>query len=34
MKIVNGSVTAPQGFLAQGVEARIKKDNTKDVAII
>jgi glutamate N-acetyltransferase / amino-acid N-acetyltransferase len=34
MKIVTGSVTAPQGFLAQGVEAAIKKENTKDVAII
>ena len=34
MKIVTGSVTAPQGFLAQGVEAQIKKENTKDVAII
>lgn len=34
MKIVTGSVTAPQGFLAQGVEAEIKKENKKDVAII
>lgn len=34
MKIVTGSVTAPQGFLAQGVEAAIKKENKKDVAII
>ena len=34
MKIVIGSVTAPQGFLAQGVEAQIKKENTKDAAII
>lgn len=35
MKIISGSVTFPQGFLAQGVEAEIKKDNkTKDVAVI
>ena len=34
MKIIPGSVTAPQGFLAQGVEAQIKKENKKDVAII
>lgn len=34
MKIITSSVTAPQGFLAQGVEAEIKKENTKDVGII
>ncbi len=34
MKVINGSVTAPQGFLAQGVEAEIKKPDKKDVAII
>jgi len=34
MKIIDGSVTAPQGFLAQGVEAVIKKADKKDVAII
>jgi len=34
MKIVTNSVTAPQGFLAQGVEAQIKKEEKKDVAVI
>lgn len=34
MKIINGSITAPQGFLAQGVCAAIKKKDKKDVAII
>jgi glutamate N-acetyltransferase/amino-acid N-acetyltransferase len=34
MKIIEGSITAPQGFLAQGVEAAIKKEDRKDVAII
>ncbi len=34
MKIIAGSITAPQGFLAQGVEAAIKKEDKKDVAII
>lgn len=34
MQIIDGSVTAPQGFLAQGVEAVIKKTDKKDVAII
>lgn len=34
MKIIDGSVAAPQGFLAQGVEACIKKEDKKDVAII
>lgn len=34
MKIVNGSVTCPKGFLAQGVSAGIKKDDKNDLAII
>ncbi|MDD4801654.1 MAG: bifunctional glutamate N-acetyltransferase/amino-acid acetyltransferase ArgJ [Syntrophomonas sp.] len=34
MKTIAGSITAPQGFLAQGVEAAIKKADRKDVAII
>lgn len=34
MKIIPGSVTAPKGFLAQGVEAEIKYKNKKDVAVI
>jgi glutamate N-acetyltransferase/amino-acid N-acetyltransferase len=34
MKIVNGSVTCPKGFLAQGVSAGIKKDYKNDLAII
>ncbi|MGR6837471.1 bifunctional glutamate N-acetyltransferase/amino-acid acetyltransferase ArgJ [Syntrophomonas erecta] len=34
MKIIPGSVTAPQGFLAQGVYADIKKKDKKDVALI
>lgn len=34
MKIIEGSVTAPRGFLAQGVGAEIKKKDKKDVAII
>ncbi len=34
MKIIADSVTAPQGFLAQGVEAVIKKENKKDVGVI
>jgi glutamate N-acetyltransferase/amino-acid N-acetyltransferase len=34
MKIIEGSVTAPKGFLAQGVCAEIKKKDKKDVAII
>jgi len=34
MKIITDSVTAPQGFLAQGVEAFIKKENKKDVGVI
>lgn len=34
MKISEGGVTAPQGFLAQGVGAEIKKKDRKDLAII
>ncbi len=34
MKIIDGSVTCPQGFLAQGVSAGIKKEDKKDLAII
>ncbi|MBC7074809.1 MAG: bifunctional glutamate N-acetyltransferase/amino-acid acetyltransferase ArgJ [Syntrophomonadaceae bacterium] len=34
MKIIEGSVTAPRGFLAQGVCAEIKKKDKKDVAVI
>lgn len=34
MKIIEGGVTAPQGFLAQGVAAEIKRKDKKDVAII
>ncbi|WP_276624033.1 bifunctional glutamate N-acetyltransferase/amino-acid acetyltransferase ArgJ [Syntrophomonas wolfei] len=34
MKIINGSVCAPRGFLAQGAEAGIKKIDKKEVAII
>lgn len=34
MKIIPGSVTAPQGFLAQGVYADIKKKDKKDIALI
>ncbi|MDD3023407.1 MAG: bifunctional glutamate N-acetyltransferase/amino-acid acetyltransferase ArgJ [Syntrophomonadaceae bacterium] len=34
MKIINGSVCAPQGFQAQGVDAQIKKKDKKEVAII
>jgi len=34
MKILNGSVTCPKGFLAQGVSAGIKKDNKMDLAVI
>lgn len=34
MQIIEGSVTVPQGFWAQGVEAVIKKEDKKDVAII
>jgi len=34
MKKITGSVTAPRGFLAQGVCADIKKKDKKDVALI
>lgn len=34
MKKIAGSITTPQGFLAQGVFADIKKNDKKDVALI
>lgn len=34
MKTITGSVTAPQGFLAQGISAGIKKDKKMDLAVI
>ncbi|MEN6392146.1 MAG: bifunctional ornithine acetyltransferase/N-acetylglutamate synthase, partial [Syntrophomonas sp.] len=34
MKFIEGSITAPQGFLATGVAAEIKYKDKKDVAII
>jgi glutamate N-acetyltransferase/amino-acid N-acetyltransferase len=34
MNIIEGGVTAPQGFLAQGVAAEVKKKDKKDVAVI
>ncbi|MGI5920946.1 MAG: bifunctional glutamate N-acetyltransferase/amino-acid acetyltransferase ArgJ [Syntrophomonadaceae bacterium] len=34
MKVIEGSITAPRGFLAQGVCAELKKKDKKDVAII
>ena len=34
MKIIKGSVTSPQGFLAQGVYAQIKNKDKKDLGII
>lgn len=34
MKVIEGGVTAPQGFLAQGVCAEIKYKNRRDVAVI
>lgn len=34
MKIISGGVTAPQGFLAAGVVAGIRKKGKKDVAIV
>ena len=34
MKTITGAITAPQGFKAGGVCARIKKTNDKDLAII
>jgi N-acetylglutamate synthase/N-acetylornithine aminotransferase len=34
MKKITGSITAPQGFLAQGVCADLKAKDKKDVALI
>ena len=34
MKVIQGGVTAPIGFEAAGVEASIKYQNRKDMAII
>lgn len=34
MKVINGGITAPIGFMAQGVCAAIKHKNRKDLAII
>lgn len=34
MQVIEGSITAPQGFMAAGVCAEIKKKGKKDVAII
>lgn len=34
MKRIEGSVTAPQGFMAGAVEAEIKKADKKDIAVI
>ncbi|MDR1616561.1 MAG: bifunctional glutamate N-acetyltransferase/amino-acid acetyltransferase ArgJ [Syntrophomonadaceae bacterium] len=34
MKLLDGSITAPKGFLAQGVNAEIKSKNKKDVGVI
>ena len=34
MKVISGGITAPKGFLAAGVEAGIKYENRKDMAII
>lgn len=34
MKVLEGGVTAPQGFQAAGLAAGIKKENTKDMAMI
>ena len=34
MKVINGGVTAAQGFQAAGIAAGIKKGNAKDMAII
>ena len=34
MKVIEGGVTAAQGFLAAGLSAGIKKGNTKDMAMI
>ena len=34
MKVIEGGVTAAQGFLAAGLSAGIKKGNTKDMALV
>ncbi len=34
MKIIDGGVTAPKGFTAAGVACGIKKNNSKDLAIV
>lgn len=34
MKVISGGITAPKGFLAAGIEAGIKYENRKDMAII
>ena len=34
MKQIEGGITAPKGFLAAGVEAGIKYENRKDMAMI
>ena len=34
MKVIEGGVTAAQGFLAAGLSAGIKKGNTKDMAML
>ncbi|HZK42929.1 MAG TPA: bifunctional glutamate N-acetyltransferase/amino-acid acetyltransferase ArgJ [Syntrophomonadaceae bacterium] len=34
MQVIKGSITAPQGFLAMGVYAEIKKEDKKDLAVI
>ncbi len=34
MKIINGGVTAPEGFFATGVACGLKKDGKKDLALV
>ena len=34
MKIIDGGITAAQGFCAAGIAAGIKKGNSKDMAMI
>ena len=34
MKVISGGITAPKGFMAAGIEAGIKYENRKDMAII
>ena len=34
MHVINGGVTAPEGFFATGVACGLKKDGKKDLAII